>query len=58
VVTQPIAIIPSDDKPGGAARWAVPASALAVLAALIVINNDDDNNDDDDSGTPPMTASQ
>ena len=56
VVTQPIAIIPSDDKPGGAAKWAVPASALAVLAALIVINNGDDDNDDDDDA-PPMTAS-
>lgn len=56
VVTQPIAIIPSDDKPGGAAKWAIPASALAVLAALIVINNDDSNNEDDDE--PSMTASQ
>ncbi len=56
VVTQPIAIIPSDDKPGGAARWAVPASALTVLAGLIVINNNNDNNNDDDD-TPPMTAS-
>ena len=54
VVTQPIAIIPSDLKPGSPLNWAVPVAALGVLTAIVVINNN--NDDDDDDGPPPMTG--